>query len=155
MGLLKWFAFLPIAQIFPKYRYVDVITKFEFSKNSNYPSIAQLRQNFMYIEIIKVFRIYEIIAYNKPIHAPYRIFLLDVKSWSWQMRVSSNKKGKSIGSDSPSWVVIRFRYPKWFWLCYSPSHGWDWGLGFLSKNDDITSFRGSLKVLISWRYQRF
>ena len=26
--------------------------------------------------------------------------------------------------------------------------GGDWGLGFLSKNDDITSFQGSLKVLI-------
>jgi hypothetical protein len=26
--------------------------------------------------------------------------------------------------------------------------GGDWGLGFLSKNDDITSFRRSLKVRI-------
>jgi hypothetical protein len=26
--------------------------------------------------------------------------------------------------------------------------GGDWGLGFLSKNDDITSFQGSLKVLM-------
>ncbi len=33
--------------------------------------------------------------------------------------------------------------------------GWDWGLGFLSKNDDITSLRGSLKVLISWRNHMF
>jgi hypothetical protein len=33
--------------------------------------------------------------------------------------------------------------------------GGDWGLGFLSKNDDITSFQGSLKVLICWRYQYF
>jgi hypothetical protein len=31
--------------------------------------------------------------------------------------------------------------------------GGDWGLGFLSQNDDITSFLGSLKVLISWIHQ--
>jgi len=41
----------------------------------------------MYIEIIKGFKIYEIIAYTKLIHAPYRIFWLDVKSESRDMRL--------------------------------------------------------------------
>ena len=31
----------------------------------------------------------------------------------------------------------------------------DWNLGLLFQNDDITSFRGSLKVLICWSNHRF
>jgi hypothetical protein len=56
----------------------------------------QISPKHRFIEIIKVFKIYAIIAYTKLIHAPYRIFLLDDKSWSCQMRLLSNKKGKSM-----------------------------------------------------------
>jgi hypothetical protein len=41
--------------------------------NDNLPLI-QLYKNVMYIEIIKGFKIYEIIAYTKLIHAYYRVF---------------------------------------------------------------------------------
>jgi len=45
--------------------------------------------------------------------------------------------------------------PNGFGYVIHHSMGGDWGLGFLSKNDDITSFQGSLKVLICWRNHRF
>ena len=44
------------------------------------------------------------------------------------MRLWDNKKGKSIGSDSPFWVVIKIEYHRFF---------------------------GVSKVLISWRTQQF
>jgi hypothetical protein len=47
----------------------------------------QISADCMYIEIIKGFKIYEIIAYTKLIHAPYRIFWLDVKSEPRDMRL--------------------------------------------------------------------
>jgi hypothetical protein len=47
----------------------------------------QISADCMYIEIIKGFKIYEIIAYTKLIHAHYRIFWLDVKSESRDMRL--------------------------------------------------------------------
>jgi len=51
--------------------------------------------NYRYIEIIKGFKIYEIIAYTKLIHAHYRIFWLDVKPKALIMQLQSNKKGES------------------------------------------------------------
>jgi hypothetical protein len=42
---------------------------------------------YRYIEIIKGFKIYEIIADTKLIHAHYRIFWLDVKSECRDMRL--------------------------------------------------------------------
>ncbi len=61
-----------------------------------------LTSQYRYIEIIKVFKINEIIADIKQIHATYRIFSSTVKSESRKMRLLVNKKGKSMGSDSPS-----------------------------------------------------
>ena len=54
-----------------------------------------------YIEIIQTFEIELIIADTKWISEPYRIFKSDVKLKAWKMRLYENKRGKSIGSDSP------------------------------------------------------
>ena len=62
------------------------------------------------------------------ISAAYRIFKSGVKPEARKMRLWGNKKGKSIGSDSPFWVVIKIEYHRFF---------------------------GVSKVPIRWRYQRF
>jgi hypothetical protein len=50
----------------------------------------------------------------KRIHAAYRIFKSGVKPQARKMRLWDNKKGKSIGSDSPFWIVIKIEYPNNF-----------------------------------------
>ena len=106
------------------------------SKNQNpsrKPNITQIL-----IEIIKVFEILWIIAGTILIYATNRIFGFSVKSGSRQMRVRDNKKGKSIGSDSPFWVWISSWYPKWILREFRSNH-----VGILwrrcrPKNKDIT-----------------
>ena len=44
---------------------------------------------------------------------PYRTFESSVKPRARKMRIWENKKGASIDSDSPFWVWISSRYPKW------------------------------------------
>ncbi len=61
----------------------------------------QISAGCRYIEIIKVFEIFGIIADIKLIHATYCIFTVAVKSESRKMRLRENKKSESIGSDSP------------------------------------------------------
>jgi hypothetical protein len=41
---------------------------------------------------------------------PYRIFKSGVKLKVRKMGLCENKKGKSIGSDSPFWVEIKIEY---------------------------------------------
>jgi len=67
----------------------------------------------MYIEIIKVFEIFGIIPDIKLIHAIYCIFAVAVKSESRKIRLPANKKGESNRWDTPFWVWISSRYPKW------------------------------------------
>jgi hypothetical protein len=74
------------------------------------------------IEIIKVFEILGIIAYIKMIHATYCIFAVAVKSKSRRIRLPVNKKGKSIALDSPFWVWIPPRYPKWILREFRSNH---------------------------------
>ena len=69
--------------------------------------ISAKMQKSIYIEIIKVFKINEIIADIKLIHASYRIFVSGVKPQLLKTGLQTNKKGKSIGSDSTSRVVIQ------------------------------------------------
>ena len=63
--------------------------------------IAQIHQNFMYIEKLPTIGPNEIFADTKWIYATYRIFGFSFKSWPRQMRLLENEKGKSIGLDSP------------------------------------------------------
>jgi hypothetical protein len=56
----------------------------------------QISAGCRYIEIIKVFKINEIIADTKWIHATYRIFTSTVKSESLKIRLWKNKKGRSL-----------------------------------------------------------
>jgi len=48
------------------------------------------------------------------ISEPYRIFKSGVKLHARKMGLWDNKKGKSIGSDSPFWVVIKIEYRRFF-----------------------------------------
>jgi hypothetical protein len=66
-----------------------------------------------FIEIIKVFEVFGIIADIKPIHATYCIFAVAVKSKSRKIRLPTNKKGESKCWDTAFWVWIPPRYPKW------------------------------------------
>jgi len=43
--------------------------------------VGRLFPDYAGFDIIKVFKMNEMIAYTKLIHAPYLIFWLDVKSW--------------------------------------------------------------------------
>jgi hypothetical protein len=60
----------------------------------------------MQIEKPPTITLNEKIADTKWIYATYRIFCFSVKSGSRQMRLWENKKGESIGSDSPSDIGI-------------------------------------------------
>ena len=62
------------------------------------------------------------------IYATYRILSFSVKLKARKMGLCGNKKGKSIGSDSPCKVVIKFEYRRNF---------------------------GNSKVPICWRYRKF
>ena len=66
-----------------------------------------------YIEIIKVFEIFRIVADIKLIHATYCFFAVAAKSESRKIWLPANKKGESTGWDTPFWVWISPRYPKW------------------------------------------
>ena len=57
--------------------------------------------NWWYIEIIKTIRINIIIADTNWIYATYRTFKFGVNLKAQKIRLWENKKGKSIGSDSP------------------------------------------------------
>ncbi len=67
----------------------------------------QISARLRYIEIIKVFKINEIIADIKLIHATYRIFVSGVKPKLLKTGLQVNLKGKSMGSDSSSRFVIQ------------------------------------------------
>ena len=69
----------------------------------------------MYIEIIKVFEILGIIADIKLIHATYRALSVAVKSEPRQMRLSLNKKGKSVFQIHPIWVWLQTDIQNGFW----------------------------------------
>jgi hypothetical protein len=81
-----------------------------------------------YIERNPNIKISQNIADTKWIHATYPNFSSGVKLDALKMRLLENKKGKSIGLDSPFKVVIKIKYHKFFRLP---------------------------KVLICWRYTRF
>jgi len=54
------------------------------------------------------------------ISEPYRIFKYGLKPYARKMRLWGNKKGKSIGSDSPIWVGIKIEYRRFFRLTKVP-----------------------------------
>jgi hypothetical protein len=58
--------------------------------------------------------------------------------------------GKSIGSDSPFWVVITNGYPKCILNKYRPYHGGSTRPCLSLEKMDITVFWGLRKALISW-----
>ena len=62
--------------------------------------------NLWYIESSQTNGINKIIADIKPIYATSLIFAATVKSESWKIWPSVNKKGQIHVLDSPSWVVI-------------------------------------------------
>jgi hypothetical protein len=62
--------------------------------------------NSRYIEKLPNIKLDEKIADMKWIHAAYRIFKSAVKPKARKMRLWENKKGESIGSDSPSDIGI-------------------------------------------------
>jgi hypothetical protein len=63
--------------------------------------IAQLYPKCMYIEIIKSFEVSGTISDTIWIYATYRIIKSGVKPKAPKMRLYENKKDESIGSDSP------------------------------------------------------
>jgi hypothetical protein len=91
----------------------------------------------------------------KLIHGTYRNFTFTVKQRVRKIELLENKKGESKRSDSPSNVVIPFRYPKRIRSWYLPNKGSNTELCFPLRKVDITSFFELQKPLISWRYIRF
>ena len=85
----------------------------------------QISADSMYIERNPNINISQNIADTIWIYATYPNFSSGVKLDARKMRLCENKKGKSIGSDSPCKVVIKIEYRR---------------------------FLGDLKVLICWRY---
>ena len=66
----------------------------------------QISANSRYIEIIQTFEIEQIITDTFWIYETYPIFDFVVKPHARKKRLYNNKKGESIGLDSPFWVVI-------------------------------------------------
>ena len=62
---------------------------------------GQIGMNFRPVVIYWEYMHFGKIADMKWIHAAYRTIGFSVKSWPREMRFWGNKKGKSIGSDSP------------------------------------------------------
>jgi len=60
-----------------------------------------VKSKYGYIEKLPTITLSEIIADTKWISEPYRIFKSGVKPEARKMRIRDNKKGESIGSDSP------------------------------------------------------
>ena len=60
------------------------------------------------------------VSFTKPIYEIYRIWGIFVKLWFRKMRLWDNKKGKSIGSDSPFCVVMKIEYRWKFQNWYMP-----------------------------------
>ena len=68
---------------------------------SDFLSENQISADYMYIEIIWTFKNNVIFADTIWISKPYLIFSSDVKPKARKLRLYENKKGKSLGSDSP------------------------------------------------------
>ena len=81
------------------------------------------------------------------------------------MRLSENKWGKSISSDSPCWVWISSRYPKWILREFRSNHGGIWWLrrpleNWISQQNsgfeklvlvgEIADFDNTTSVVIIW-----
>jgi hypothetical protein len=102
--------------------------------------------NYRYIEIIKVFEIFGIIAGIKRIYATYPILGFVVKPKALIIRLQSNKKGEFMCLDSPFWVWIPSRYPKWISREFRSNHGGIWWLRRPLKNR-ISQIFGSFEKL--------
>ena len=76
-----------------------------------------------YIEIIKSFEVSGTISDTIWIYATYRIIKSGVKPKAPKMRLWGNKKGESACRDTPFWVWISSRYPKWILREFRSNYG--------------------------------